>query len=362
MEGKPKIEPKIIRDAERIIYEEKVVRLKREIAELDAEILRLELEKKNKETNEKVAIPEPEPQKTPETIQKPPSQLSRRRFLGMLGLGAVGVGAAIVINKLGKKDTQIPEIPPKKEPEPEITPEKPIEEGEFKKYEKIIKNEQFEKILKNPLIVSALYYSEGAIDKMTPPNENRNEEMIWKIHQLFTKDFRKKYIKYLNSVIEEKSPDMRNTVPKPKATPLATISFGKDLENGHPNAVDLFIKEGSTICSMSGGIVVLSENTWTKDNERSTSSNRGGNTVIIFNPNNESFYRYAHLKETLVETGTILSSGQEIGTVGHTGLNANKKGHGQHLHLEIHRYDREQGVMIPEGISDLIKELKKIHH
>ena len=38
----------------------------------------------------------------------------------------------------------------------------------------------------------------------------------------------------------------------------------------------------------------------------------------------------------------IIDMKEIIGGVGHTGMNASKPGHGEHLHLEINRYDNNK--------------------
>jgi len=111
---------------------------------------------------------------------------------------------------------------------------------------------------------------------------------------------------------------------------------------------------------MSRGIVVLAENGWDMENEFSTSSMRGGNTVIVFSGEDKSFYRYAHLRETAVQTGTILPSGTRIGTVGDTGINASKPGHGGHLHLEINKYDQERSKMTATPLKNLQEKIKAL--
>jgi murein DD-endopeptidase MepM/ murein hydrolase activator NlpD len=40
-----------------------------------------------------------------------------------------------------------------------------------------------------------------------------------------------------------------------------------------------------------------------------------------------------------VAAGTTVEAGQQIGTVGHTGFNASRKGHGRHLHFEVNEFD-----------------------
>ena len=82
--------------------------------------------------------------------------------------------------------------------------------------------------------------------------------------------------------------------------------------------------------------------------------------MIVFDPNDESFYRYAHMQETKVYGEEIIKSGEEIGIVGHTGINASEKGHGGHLHFEMNRYDREKGIMISLDVFALKRKLQTL--
>ena len=93
------------------------------------------------------------------------------------------------------------------------------------------------------------------------------------------------------------------------------------------------------VYSASAGIVVLAEGNWKPDQPFSTSSIRGGNSVIVFDPAENRFYRYCHLEKVLVIARTPVEAGQQIGAVGHTGFNASRPGHGGHLHFEINQYE-----------------------
>ncbi len=84
--------------------------------------------------------------------------------------------------------------------------------------------------------------------------------------------------------------------------------------------------------------MVLAESGWVAGDWFSTSTVRGGNTVIVFDPDQTRFLRYAHLKKALVTTGLLIEAGEEIGRVGHTGFNASRAGHGHHLHFEINEF------------------------
>ncbi len=75
----------------------------------------------------------------------------------------------------------------------------------------------------------------------------------------------------------------------------------------------------------------------------SSTSDRGGNAVIVFDATADRFYRYCHLSAVTVEAGGLVAPGQTLGLVGHTGRNAAKPGHGRHLHFEANEY--RYGVM-----------------
>jgi hypothetical protein len=47
--------------------------------------------------------------------------------------------------------------------------------------------------------------------------------------------------------------------------------------------------------SVSRGVVVLADSDWSPDNLFSTTSRKGGNAVIVFDPDHERFYRYCHM-------------------------------------------------------------------
>ena len=222
----------------------------------------------------------------------------------------------------------------------------------------IITNEQYEKILENPYLVFALYCSKAAVDKMArPPYEYPSEEIISNIYPLITREFRENYFNFLRNLIQERGVTPEDMEMERSYLPLDNPSL-RGINATHPDAFDLFTDEGAPVYSIKGGIVVLVENGWNKEDKFSTSSMRGGNTVIVFDPQAESFYRYAHLQETLVQAGTILPSGTRIGIVGHTGVSASQPGHGGHLHLEINEYDKKEGIMKAVSARKLQERIK----
>lgn len=334
----------------------------RQIAEVEEKIERLK--KEIRELEERLEKQQTLPNEDKELYHK---ATSRRSFLRKAGLFTLGAGAMLLSKSIGVDDNPSKIEDKKKETEKTRTP--PVEQKEPPKIEsavqheiekcrQIIEKEQYGEIIKTPFLVSSLYYSEQAIKKMQPPYKHSSEEIIGTIYPLINKRFRENYIRYLKTIIEGKTKNIQKRKPNTQPTPLSKINFGRKLENNHLDAIDLFIKEGAPIYSASEGIVVLSESDWSSDNDLSTSSNKGGNTVIIFNPKDESFYRYAHMRKTSVSVGTVLSVGEKIGVVGHTGINATKPGHGQHLHFEINKYDRKRGVMSSVDVFELKRGLQ----
>lgn len=273
-----------------------------------------------------------------------PPEIPRRDFVKKMGAGAIG---GVLFGD------QITDIGVEKQSRKENVKQ------QIEKCSQIIQNEQYEQILENPYLVYALYYSEQAIGKIKPPYEYASEEIIGNIYPLITKQFRENYLNFLQNFIEEENTRTEAVNLESQSLPLDSINW-EGAQYNHPDAIDLFIEENLSIHSMSSGIVVLAENGWTKENEFSTSSIRGGNTVIVFNLKDKSFYRYAHMKEASISVGVVLSAGEVIGKVGHTGITASQEGHGEHLHLEINKYDEEKGVMIVTPVSELQEKLRAL--
>jgi peptidoglycan LD-endopeptidase LytH len=91
-------------------------------------------------------------------------------------------------------------------------------------------------------------------------------------------------------------------------------------KSGTHKGVDIFAKDGTTVKSSTGGLVVFAEEI-----------KLGGKVVLILGPKWRLHY-YAHLKD--IDTGVISwsSKGEKIGTVGTTG---NAAGKPPHLHYSI---------------------------
>jgi murein DD-endopeptidase MepM/ murein hydrolase activator NlpD len=91
-------------------------------------------------------------------------------------------------------------------------------------------------------------------------------------------------------------------------------------KSGTHKGVDIFAKEGTTVNSSTGGLVLF-----TGEIER------GGKVVLIVGPKWRLHY-YAHLRD--IDTGLFFwtGKGEKIGSVGTTG---NAKGKSPHLHYSI---------------------------
>jgi len=107
--------------------------------------------------------------------------------------------------------------------------------------------------------------------------------------------------------------------------------------------------------SVTRGLVVLAEDGYRDKEWLSTSSVRGGNSIIVFDPDQVRFCRYAHLESIAVSPGEFVDAGYRIGSVGHTGFNAQRKGHGRHLHFEINEFVAGTTRAVPnEDLEDLL--------
>lgn len=119
--------------------------------------------------------------------------------------------------------------------------------------------------------------------------------------------------------------------------------FEGNVHRGHPGH-DLFIRDkdqdqlddrsGSpvTVLSASAGMVVSVNAGW-----EASSPIRGGNYIWIFEPRRSRYFYYAHLGEIFVRIGQTISTGQRLGTVGRTGVNAYPKRSPTHLHVAVHQ-------------------------
>ncbi len=121
--------------------------------------------------------------------------------------------------------------------------------------------------------------------------------------------------------------------------------FDGNRHGGHP-AHDIFIKDKDQndlddqtrqpveALAMVDSIVLSTFITWQKGSKL-----RGGNYIWLYNPKLDQFFYYAHLDKVLVASGDFVKAGTVIGTVGRTGLLANKKSSPTHVHLMVLKYE-----------------------
>lgn len=108
---------------------------------------------------------------------------------------------------------------------------------------------------------------------------------------------------------------------------VVSSSFG---ERVHPitgelkmhQGLDLAAEEGSAVSAAKGGKVILAGQ-----------AEGYGNLVIVEHSDGQQTY-YGHLQNILVTQGQAVSAGQQLATVGNTGLST-----GPHLHFEIRTAD-----------------------
>ncbi|MCT8138839.1 peptidoglycan DD-metalloendopeptidase family protein [Anaerobacillus sp. CMMVII] len=98
---------------------------------------------------------------------------------------------------------------------------------------------------------------------------------------------------------------------------VVTDTFGT--RNGKHYGIDIAAPRGTTVVSVSDGIVTKSYN-----------SSSYGNVIFIGHTDGYETV-YAHLHKRFVEEGAVVKQGEEIGIVGNTGRSS-----GDHLHFEIH--------------------------
>ena len=59
--------------------------------------------------------------------------------------------------------------------------------------------------------------------------------------------------------------------------------------------------------------------------------------------------------------GERIKVGALVGKVGHTGLNAGKRGHGEHLHFEINKFDLEMVQLLPLPAPEIKTRLRVLN-
>jgi murein DD-endopeptidase MepM/ murein hydrolase activator NlpD len=185
--------------------------------------------------------------------------------------------------------------------------------------------------LTNPYLVSAIYYHDNFLGDIpvSKSNADPDRRIVGQISNMLSVELKVRFVRLLHEAWDRSKPSGPPQFVKP--VNYVASAGGR---RSHRYAIDLFAAEGTTVHSVSRGMVVLADRDWSPDNIFSTTSRKEGNAVIVFDPDKDRFYRYCHLSTVLVSAGQLLVSSQKIGSVGHTGLNASRPGHGQHLHFE----------------------------
>ena len=217
-------------------------------------------------------------------------------------------------------------------PSPEIDLRVEIEVATAKQ---ILDNLDSNNFLASPYLVSAIYYHDDFLTDF--PVELSTAEpgarIVGRISRMLTPEVKARFVSLLQEIWTTAKPEE----PAQFVVPVDYLWLGVG-PRAHQDALDMFTPEGTSVYSATRGVVILADSDWSPDDPFSTASRKGGNAVIVFDPDNYHFYRYAHLSTVSIYVGEIVLPGQMIGSVGHTGLNASQPGHGNHLHFEINEY------------------------
>jgi len=205
---------------------------------------------------------------------------------------------------------------------------------EVVKASRILEDLTASNILSSPYLVSAFYYHDGFLNDFPTDRSGAapDRRIIGQISNLLTPDTKARFVRILHEIWSRSDPPG----PQRSAEPVAYRAVSG--RRSHRYAIDLFAPEGATVRAVSRGLVVLADRDWAPENLFSTTSRKGGNAVILFDPDRDRFYRYCHLSTVKVSSGDLVAAGEPLGEVGHTGFNASQAGHGRHLHFETNEY------------------------
>jgi len=206
---------------------------------------------------------------------------------------------------------------------------------EVAKARRILDDLNTDNLFASPYLVSAIYYHDDflsgfPVDRSTADPERR---IIGQIGNMLSPELKAHFVRLLHEVWARSNP----ASPERSAEPVAYSASGGG-SGSHRYAIDLFAHEGAPVYAVSRGMVVLADRNWNPASLFSTTSRKGGNAVIVFDPDRDRFYRYCHMSTVQVAAGAPVAAGQVIGSVGHSGLNAARPGHGGHLHFETNEY------------------------
>jgi murein DD-endopeptidase MepM/ murein hydrolase activator NlpD len=206
---------------------------------------------------------------------------------------------------------------------------------EVAKARRILDDLNADNLFASPYLVSAIYYHDGflsdfPVDRTSADPERR---IIGQITNALSPERKVLFMRLLHEVWARFDP----VGPERSAEPVVYKASGGG-RRSHRYAIDLFAPEGAAVYAVSRGMVVLADRDWSPASLFSTTSRKGGNAVIVFDPDHDRFYRYCHMSTVQVSAGELVAAGQTVGSVGHSGLNASQSGHGHHLHFETNEY------------------------
>lgn len=204
-----------------------------------------------------------------------------------------------------------------------------------------LNNLDADRLFDSPYVASAIYYHKDFLSSYPAEKEDADpaRRIIATVARQITPPMKAKYLSILHeryAAQVAQSSESRLCLPVLWEPPTKRRRRRRPT---HPRAIDLFAPEGSVVRAASRGVVILAESGWSMDDPFSTSSRLGGNSVIVVDPTASHMYRYCHLDSLLVSAGEVVQTGQKIGTVGHSGINASRPRHGGHLHFEVNEYD-----------------------
>jgi murein DD-endopeptidase MepM/ murein hydrolase activator NlpD len=255
--------------------------------------------------------------------------------------------------KRKRRARRTPEPPIRVKPSPEIEARVALE---VRRAAEIVGSPAPANLFSSGYLTCAVYYHDGLFNPSLPdrPDGDPADRIITKIVDRMPSGFKREYVAMLRDLCALSASEL---APEQFQLPVVyepIAPYGPV----HPSAIDLFADEGAPVVSATRGLVVLAENGWEPQAWFSTSSVRGGNCVIVFDADASRFLRYAHLGLTYPKPGSFVEVGQKIGVVGHTGFNANRPGHGRHLHFEINEFSDRTGlttVVMHDDLKDLLE-------
>jgi murein DD-endopeptidase MepM/ murein hydrolase activator NlpD len=264
--------------------------------------------------------------------------LSQRKIVKALLplIVALALGAAAVASPGAHHRARRTRLP--RRPSSQVQPSPEIEEKvaqEVEKARRILDTLDTANLLASPYLVEAMYYHDGLLAHfpVDSPTADPDRRIVGQICRAIGPAQKALFVSLLHGKWAGSNP------PGPNAAvfPLANSRIAAGART-HQDAIDLFAPEGSQVYAVLRGIVVLAEGGWSAANALSTSSRKGGNTVIVFAPDYDRFYRFCHLSTVLAAPGSLVAAGAVVSSVGHSGLNASRGGHGRHLHFEMNEY------------------------